>query len=75
MFLTMEGQCIREEIYTYFGRSTDAPSKTALYKQMQKLKVIIGCITPVTNVDNRTAATCGIDHLAEGAVFIAFPRP
>ena len=38
MFLTMEGECIREEIYTYFGRSTDAPSKTALYKQMQKLK-------------------------------------
>ena len=36
-------------------------------------EIIIGCITPVTNVDNRTAATCGIDHLAEGAVFIAFP--
>ena len=38
MFLTMEGECIREEIYTYFGRSTDAPSKAAYYKQMQKLK-------------------------------------
>lgn len=38
MFLTMEGDCIREEIYTYFGRSTDAPSKAALYKQLQKLK-------------------------------------
>lgn len=38
MFLTMEGECIREEIYTYFGRSTDAPSKAAYYKQLQKLK-------------------------------------
>ncbi len=38
MFLTMEGDCIREEVYTYFGRSTNAPSKAALYKQLQKLK-------------------------------------
>ncbi len=38
MFLTMEGDCIKEEIYTYFGRSTDAPSKAALYKQLQKLR-------------------------------------
>lgn len=38
MFLTMEGECIREEFYTYFGRSTDIPSKAALYKQMQKLR-------------------------------------
>ena len=38
MFLTMEGDCIKEEIYTYFGRSVDAPSKAAFYKQLQKLK-------------------------------------
>ena len=38
MFLTMQGECIREELYTYFGRSIDAPSKAAYYKQLQKLK-------------------------------------
>lgn len=38
MFLTMEGQCIKEELYTFFGRTTDAPSKPAFYKQLQKLK-------------------------------------
>lgn len=38
MFLTMEGECIREEIYTYFGRNTAAPSKAAFYRQLQKLK-------------------------------------
>lgn len=38
MFLTMEGECIKEEIYTYFGRSTAAPSKAAFYKQLHKLK-------------------------------------
>lgn len=38
MFLTMEGDCIREELYRYFGRSTDAPSKAAFYKQRKKLK-------------------------------------
>lgn len=38
MFLTMEGECIREEIYTYFGRTTDAPTKAAFYKQLHKLK-------------------------------------
>ncbi len=27
MFLTMEGNCIKEELYRYFGRTTDAPSK------------------------------------------------
>nr|WP_305135676.1 IS4/IS5 family transposase [uncultured Schaedlerella sp.] len=38
MFLSLEGECIREELYTYFGRSTDAPSKAAFYKQIHKLK-------------------------------------
>lgn len=38
MFITMEGECIREELYTFFGRSTDVPSKAAYYRQMQKLK-------------------------------------
>ena len=38
MLLTMEGECIREEIYTYFGRSTDAPSKAAFYRQLHNLK-------------------------------------
>ena len=38
MFLTMEADCIREELYRYFGRSTSAPSKAAFYKQRQKLR-------------------------------------
>ncbi len=38
MFLAMEGECIREEIYTFFGRSADAPSKAAFYRQLQKLR-------------------------------------
>lgn len=38
MFLTMEGDCIKEEIYRYFGRTTSAPSKAAYYKQRAKLK-------------------------------------
>ena len=38
MLLTMEGECIREELYTYFGRTPKAPSKAAYYKQLQKLK-------------------------------------
>jgi hypothetical protein len=33
----MEADCIKEEIYRYFGRSTDAPSKAAFYKQRKKL--------------------------------------
>lgn len=37
MLLTMEAGCIKEEIYRYFGRSTDAPSKAAFYKQRRKL--------------------------------------
>jgi len=38
MLLTMEADCIKEEIYTYFGRTTDAPSKAAYYKQLQKIR-------------------------------------
>ena len=38
LFLTMDCECIREEIYTYFGRTTDAPSKAAFYKQLNKRK-------------------------------------
>ena len=38
MFLTMEADCIKEEIYRYFGRSTNAPTKAAFYKQRKKLR-------------------------------------
>lgn len=38
LLLTMEGDCIREELYRYFGRSADAPSKAAFYRQRQKIK-------------------------------------
>lgn len=38
MLLTMEGDCIKEELYRYFGRTTDAPSKAAFYKQRKKLR-------------------------------------
>lgn len=38
LFLTMEGDCIREEIYRFFGRTIDAPTKTAFYKQRAKLR-------------------------------------
>ena len=37
MLLTMEADCIKEEIYRYFGRNTQAPSKSAFYKQRRKL--------------------------------------
>ena len=29
MLLTMEADCIKEELYRYFGRNTSAPSKAA----------------------------------------------
>lgn len=38
MLLTMEADCLKEELYRYFGRSTDSPSKAAFYKQRKKLK-------------------------------------
>lgn len=36
--LIMEKDCIKEELYRYFGRKTDVPSKAAFYKQRQKLR-------------------------------------
>ncbi len=36
MLLTMEADCIKEELYRYFGRNTNAPSKAAFYKQRKK---------------------------------------
>lgn len=38
MLLTMEADCVKEELYRFFGRSTSAPSKAAFYKQRKKLK-------------------------------------
>ena len=38
MFLTMEADCIREELYRFFGRTTDAPSKAAFYRQRKKIR-------------------------------------
>lgn len=38
MLLTMEAECIKEELYHFFGRSTDAPSKAAFFKQRQRIK-------------------------------------
>ena len=37
MLLIMEGDCIKEEIYRFFGRNTEAPSKAAFCKQRRKL--------------------------------------
>ena len=41
LLLTMEADCIKEELYRYFGRTTNAPSKAAFYKQRQKLKDVM----------------------------------
>lgn len=38
MLLTMEADCLKEELYRFFGRSPDTPSKSAFYKQRQKLR-------------------------------------
>ena len=35
--LTLEGDCIKEEIYRFFVSIKDAPSKAAFYKQRRKL--------------------------------------
>ena len=37
LILTMENECIQEEIIRFFGRSADVPSKAAFFKQRQKL--------------------------------------
>lgn len=50
MLLTMERECIREEICTYFGRDTAAPSKAAFYKQLHKPKGgALRCLLPAFN--------------------------
>lgn len=38
MLLTMEAGSLKEELYRFFGRCTDAPSKAAFYKQRKKLR-------------------------------------
>ena len=35
--LTMEGDCIQEELYTFFGRSNETATTAAFCKQRQKL--------------------------------------
>ena len=37
LLLTMEADCTMEELYRYFGRTTNAPTKSAFYKQRMKL--------------------------------------
>lgn len=43
MLLTVEADCIKEELYRYFGRTTDAPSKADFYKQRRKLTADSPC--------------------------------
>ena len=38
LFLTMEAECIKEELYHYFDRDTSTPSKAAFCKQRSKLR-------------------------------------
>ena len=38
LLLTMEDDCLREELYHFFGRSDETPSKAAFYHQRAKLK-------------------------------------
>lgn len=38
MLLTMEASNLQEELYRFFGRSPEAPSKSAFYKQRKKLR-------------------------------------
>ena len=37
LLLTMEGDCIQEELFKFFGRNINAPSKAAFCRQRQKL--------------------------------------
>lgn len=37
LLLTMEADCIQEELYHYFGRTTDAPSKAAFCRRRSRL--------------------------------------
>lgn len=38
LLLTMEDDCLREELYRFFGRTEAAPTKAAFYHQRAKLK-------------------------------------
>lgn len=38
LLLTMEDDCLREELYHFFGRSDETPSKATFYRQRAKLK-------------------------------------
>ena len=38
LLLTLEDDCLREELYRFFGRKEDAPTKAAFYHQRAKLK-------------------------------------
>ena len=38
LLLTMEDDCLREELYRFFCRTEDAPTKAAFYHQRAKLK-------------------------------------
>ena len=38
LLLTMEDDCLREELYHFFGRTDETPSKAAFYHQRAKLK-------------------------------------
>lgn len=41
LLLTMEGDCIKEELYRYFGRSTDAPSKVLFTSSVKNLRLML----------------------------------
>ncbi len=38
LLLTMENDCLREELYLFFGRTTETPTKAAFYHQRAKPK-------------------------------------
>lgn len=38
LLITMEGDCLKEELYRFFGRKNTAPKKSAFYHQRAKLK-------------------------------------
>ena len=38
LLLTMENDCLREELYRFFGRTDESPTKAAFYHQRAKLK-------------------------------------
>ena len=44
LLLTMENDCLREELYRFFGRTDESPTKAAFYHQRAKLKNDAGII-------------------------------